>query len=131
MNIFELQERAIASIIQSSLQEPILGDIPNILEPIQRTLQTVLQRYMNVPHIKRQEVIAALQKVNVPQPRVHIKTLKKAYQTFSANGNVQALIDTINTTGVAVGSSGDGPGEEKSVLKREDLKLICFEYVWW
>lgn len=131
VNIFELQERAIASIIQSSLQESILGDIPKILDPIQRTLRIVLQRYMNVPQIKRQEVIAALQKVNVPQPRVHIKTLKKAYQTFSAHGNVQALIDTINTIGVAVGNSGDGPGKEKSVLKREDLKLICFEYVWW
>jgi hypothetical protein len=62
---------------------------------------------------------------------VHIKTLRKAYQTFSANGNVQALIDTINTIGVPIGSSGDLQREEKAVLKREDLKLICFEYVWW
>jgi hypothetical protein len=85
---------------------------------------------MNMPPFKRQEVVAALQKVNVPQPRVHIKTLKKAYQTFSANGNVQALIDTINTIGVSVDGSNAQQGE-KEVLKREDLKLICFEYVWW
>ncbi len=131
VSIFELQERAIASIIQASVRESVIGDIPKILDPIQPTLRTVLQRYMNSPHIKRQEVISALQKVNVPQPRVHIKTLKKAYQTFSADGNVQALIDTINTIGVPVGSSGDVQGQEKAVLKREDLKLICFEYVWW
>jgi ERCC4-related helicase len=131
VNIFELQEKAIASIIQSSIQESVIGDIPKILDPIQQTLQTVLQRYMNTPQVKRQEIIAALQKVNAPQPRVHIKTLRKAYQTFSANGNVQALIDTINTIGVPIGSSGDLQREEKAVLKREDLKLICFEYVWW
>jgi superfamily II DNA or RNA helicase len=131
VNIFELQERAIASILQSSLQESVIGDIPKILDPMQQTLQTVLQRYMNTPYVNRQEVIAALQKVNVPQPRVHIKTLRKAYQVFSADGNVQALIDTINTIGVPVGSSSDAQQEEKAILKREDLKLICFEYIWW
>jgi len=131
VNIFELQEKAIASILQASLQESILGDIPKILDPIQQTLQAALRPYMNVPQVKRQEVIAALQKVNVPQPRVHIKTLKKAYQVFTADRNVQALLDAINSIGVPIGSNSEGQREEKAVLRREDLKLICFEYVWW
>jgi len=131
VNIFELQERAIDSIIQASMRESVIGDIPKILDPIQTTLRGVLRHYMNMPQVKRQEVISSLQRVNAPQPRVHLKLLKKAYQKFSTDGNVQGLIDIINTIGISVGSSGDMREQEKAILKREDLRLVCFEYVWW
>jgi len=131
VNIFELQEKAIASILRDSLQESVLGDLPKILDPIQQKLQTVLQRCMNIPNLKRQEVIAALQRVNVPQPRVHIKMLREAYHQYTTGGNVQVLLDTINTIDVPLGGGSEGQQEEKAVLTREDIKLICFEYIWW
>ncbi len=130
INIFELQERVIASIILSSAEQSALDDVPKILEPIQETVAIALRPYLHNPLVRREEVVAALQKVNIPQPRVHIKTLKKAYQTFTTDGQVQAFIKTINSIGGETREDAREKTEGHTVLKREDLKLICFEYIW-
>lgn len=128
IDIFALQELAIASIIQASEEQQALTDVPKILDPIQQTVAGVLQHYFYDPLLERERIISALQKVNVPQPRVHIKTLKKAYRALTAGGQIQALLETINAMDTI--DQVERQETKKEALKREDLKLICFEYVW-
>ena len=129
VNIFELQEKAIASILRSSEEQIAREEAPRILNPIQQTIATLLQRYRNHPEVNRNDIVAALQRVNVPQPRVYVKTLKKAYEAFTINGQINDLINVV----LSIGEHTEVREAEKvkrTLLKRDDLKLICFEYVW-
>jgi len=135
VDIFALQERVIESILQASLEQVAVEEAPKLLDPIQQTIVTVLRGYVNAPDFNRKEVIAAMQKLNVPQPRVYIKALRKAYDEYKKNRDVRDLLSTVQEIGAndveepkTNGRSGEGM---KRPLTREDLKLVCFDYVWW
>ena len=126
--IFGLQEQVIESIIRSSAQQIAIDEAPKLLDPIQQTLAILLQNNMQHPGVTRQDMVSAIRLLQAPLPRVYIKALRKAYDTFRGNGHLSELVSAVVSTG-----GGDKAQEqEKShqeLLKREDLKLICFEYI--
>ena len=133
VDIFALQEKVIASIVQSSAEQVAVEEAPKLLDPIQQTIATTLRGYINSPAVSRKEVIAAIQWLNEPQPGVYIKTLRKAYEAFSTNGQIDELLTVVKSIGtgaVAPEDSKAGSPVSKSPVRREDLKLICFDYVW-
>ena len=133
IDIFALQEKVIASIVQSSAEQVAVEEAPKLLDPIQQTVATTLRGYINSPAVSRKEIIAAIQRLSEPQPGVYIKTLRKAYETFTANSQVDELLAAVESIGTAIEPPDDSntPNlESKSPVKREDLKLVCFDYVW-
>lgn len=138
VDIFALQEKVIASIIESSVEQVAVEEAPKLLDPIQQTIITTLRRYINSPSVSRSAIVAAVQKLNEPQPSVYVKALRKAYETFAADGNLEALLGAVGALGETGDGSGPdhgGPGEEETTtprgaVKREDLRLICFDYLW-
>ena len=133
IDIFALQEKVIASIVQSSAEQVAVEEAPKLLDPIQQTVATTLRGYINSPAVSRKEIIAAIQRLSEPQPGVYIKTLRKAYETFTANSQVDELLVAVKSIGTAIEPPDDSniPNpESKSPVKREDLKLVCFDYVW-
>ncbi len=137
VDIFALQEQVISSIVQSSVEQVAVEEAPKLLDPIQQTIATTLRSYINSPAINRKEIIAAIQRLNEPQPGVYVKTLRKAYEAFTSNAQVDELLAAVKSIGAGTNvpgnggaaSSADSPGD-KTPIKREDLKLICFDYVW-
>ena len=132
VDIFALQEKVIASIVQSSAEQVAVEEAPKLLDPIQQTVATTLRGYINSPAVSRKEIIAAIQRLSEPQPGVYIKTLRKAYETFTANSQVDELLTAVKSIGTAIEPPDDSNSnpESKSPVKCEDLKLICFDYVW-
>lgn len=140
VDIFALQERVIASIVQSSVEQVAVEEAPKLLDPIQQTIITTLRQFMNSPQVNRKAIIEAVQRLNEPQPAVYVKTLRKAYEAFAASGDtlqlltaVQALDTTSNAPNIANGidmANENAPSESKQPIKRKDLKLICFDYLW-
>jgi hypothetical protein len=133
VDIFALQEKVIASIVQSSAEQVAVEAAPKLLDPIQQTIATTLRGYINSPAVSRKEVITAIQWLNEPQPGVYIKALRKAYEAFSTNGQIDELLTVVKSIGtgtVAPEDSKASSSESKSPVRREDLKLVCFDYVW-
>jgi F0F1-type ATP synthase delta subunit len=134
-DIFSLQEQVIASIVQSSVEQIAVEEAPKVLDPIQQTIATTLRGYINNPAISRNEIKTAIQKVIEPQPGVYIKTLRKAYEQFLTNRNIDELLTAIKSITSEQNTPHDasiqvGENAMKSPVKREDLKLVCFDYVW-
>jgi len=131
VNIFALQEKVIASIVQASIEQVAVEEAPRLLDPIQQTIATVLSGYINSPAISRKEIIAAIQQLNAPQPGVYIKTLRKAYDAYLVDAQLAEMLSTVqsiardNATPSSVTHT-----ESKSIVRREGLKLVCFDYVW-
>jgi superfamily II DNA or RNA helicase len=140
VDIFALQEKVLASILQSSVEQVAVEEAPKILDPIQQTIATILRGYINNPVVSRKEVIAALQRITEPQPGVYIKTLRKAYEEFLASNKVEELLNSVKTvvassdnTRVQSGTEDNNLSStsgENEPVKREDLRLICFDYIW-
>ena len=133
VDIFSLQEQVIASVIQSSLDQVAIEEAPRLLDPIQQTVATTLRGYINHPSFNRKEIIAAMQQVVQPQPGVYIKTLRKAYELFLTTHTIDDLLTTIKSIGDATTVTTNKHNDErpgKTPVKREDLKLICFDYIW-
>jgi superfamily II DNA or RNA helicase len=137
VDIFALQEKVIASIVQSAVEQVAVEEAPKILDPIQQTIATTLRGYINSPTVSRNEIIAAIQKLNEPQPGVYIKALRKAYDEFIASGKLDDLLNAVKSVAGAesVGardnqSSPTDSETNNSPIKREDLRLICFDYIW-
>ncbi|HJT55392.1 MAG TPA: helicase-related protein, partial [Ktedonobacteraceae bacterium] len=133
VDIFALQEKVIASIVQSSEEQVAVEEAPKLLDPIQQTIATTLRGYINNPAISRREVIAAIQRLNEPQPNVYIRALRKAYEAFTATnqiGELLAAVQSISSSTETPEDNNTSNSESKSPIKREALKLICFDYIW-
>jgi hypothetical protein len=131
-----LCSQVIASILQASVEQIAIAEAPKILDPIQQTVSTTIRGYIHNAFVSRKEVLTAIQRLGAPLPGVYLKILRKAYETFLFNKDINELLVAVNAIG------GDAPASEtenveqsaskgrKALLKRDDLKLICFEYVW-
>jgi superfamily II DNA or RNA helicase len=129
LDIFAVQEKVIEDILRSAQQQQAVEAAPKIVDPIQQTVSTLLRSYLNSPQVQRKDVKAAIQVLSEPMPRVHTKGVRKAYEEFLAKKDVIALLGQI----VALKASTDGQGgvqaETTTSLRREDLHLICFDYI--
>lgn len=129
VDIFAIQKKVIDHILKSSQEQQAVEAAPKILDPVQQTVTTVLRTYLNSPQVQRNDVKAAIQVLSEPMPRVHVKTVRKAYEDFAKRKNIQGLLETIRSLESGVGGNGRPRPEVASPINREDLHLICFDYV--
>ena len=62
-----------------------------------------------------------------------VQQLRKALQTYSSTNDVQVLVETVRALYGHQGavSPHESPDEKPvSKIRREDLKLICYEYIY-
>jgi hypothetical protein len=112
-------------------------EAPKLLDPIQQTIATTLRSYLNSPSFNRKEIVALLQWLAEPQPSVYIKALRKASDTFQVTRQPEEFVNTIRELHASIGGasrenvmSNPSAGEQRELVRREDLRLVCFEYVW-
>lgn len=128
-DLFAVQEKVIENILQSVQEQQAVAVAPRILDPIQQSVITLLRRYRNSPAIDWQEVRSAIKRLSQPMTHVVVRELRKAYTAFSQHRDVHQLVNAINAS--ATGETERGRNTGKSApLRREDLHLVCFDYVW-
>jgi SNF2 family DNA or RNA helicase len=127
-DIFDVQEKVIEDIVQSVQEQQAVEAAPKILDPIQQNVITLLRGYLNSPAIPRGDVRAAIQRLSRPMPHVAVRELRSAYETFSGDQDIHELVNAVNTF-----ESGEVEEERdtrrSTALSREDLHLVCFDYV--
>lgn len=132
--VFDVQEKVIENILQSFDRQQALEKAPRTLDPIQQTIATTIQTYINHPDIDRGSAIAAIRFLNEPRLAVQIKELREIYKTFTKDGQAKQLIDKIShmieKTGVNEKRETTTLSTSSRInLQREDLYLICFDFV--
>ena len=131
--VFDLQERAIGDIITSFQEQQALEAAPKTVDPIQQTVATAIQGYINHPDVDRRQALEAIRFLNRPMLTVQLKELRAAYQQFQVNSDVAALLHAVKdlrekfAAGVRQAERQTAGGPAK--ISREDLRLICFDVV--
>jgi hypothetical protein len=126
-DVFALQERVIDHIVQQSQAQVAVEAAPKIIDPMQQTVATVLRGYLNHPEVDRQEARQLLRVLSAPMPRVHVRRLRELYASFSSTKDVGALIAGLHELPAAFEDEAAPP---PASVKREDLHLVCFDFVW-
>jgi len=99
----------------------------------QTLVSQILQGHLNHPNVDRQELRELRRFLKQPLVGAAVQQLRKALQTYSSTNDVQVLIETVRERYQHQGEfSSNSSGNKKPVsrIKREDLKLICYEYVY-
>jgi len=129
-DVFAIQEKVIEDILQSVRQQQAIEAAPKILDPLQQTVITLLRGYLNSPNVKRSEVKDAMQRLRQPMTHAAIRDLRKAYERFQRDQAVQSLLDSVRAVAATEAAWETPEGGASLPLTREELRLICFDFVW-
>ena len=130
VDIFAIQEKVIEDILASVREQQAVEAAPKILDPLQQTVITLLRGYLNSPSVKRGDVREAMQRLRGPMTHTAVRELRRAYEQFQQDPDIVDLLDFGRKVDSSEGGSVNGPEERQASLTREDLHLVCFDYVW-
>jgi superfamily II DNA/RNA helicase len=129
VNAFTIQEKVIEDILESVVGEQAGEIIPSRIDPIQQQVRAWLQNQLENPEIPSEKVREALKKLSDPLPNPYIKDLKDGIQGSQKKSDPNILFEIIANLDVGISQ----PRNSEKVMHRltkEDLHLVCWEYVW-
>ena len=130
-SVFELQEMVIDDILQSEEEKRALEVAPRAVDPIQQTVATAIQSYLNHPDVDRKQAIETIRFLNQPMLRVQVQKLRRDFREFQRTGDLKLLIGNIEDLRKvsAVDEPLRGVPGKSQRLTRGDLQLICFDFL--
>ena len=132
-SVFDFQEKVIEETLRSFQEQRALESAPRSVDPIQQTVATVLQGYLNHPDVDRRQAIDIIRFLNQPMLAVQVRDLRNAHKEFQRRGDIKALINTIGDLRSKFGAQQTASSNGKPIfisgLNREDLRLICFDLI--
>jgi len=129
-NVFEVQERVIADILGSVQHQQAVEAAPKILDDTQQIVAQVLQSQRNNPALSIDDVYDALETLREPLPSAYLKDLRQAYRAYRADGDAAALLAAVQALEAAAAPSSPSQHTAGRPLTRDDLHLVCWEYIW-
>jgi hypothetical protein len=127
-DVFLLQEKVVAHILASEREVEARSAAPATVDPIQQTLAEELKDALRRQTVDRELAKRGIRFLGQPMGRsVHLK-LKKAYQSWTDSRDDRALLAAVDLLAGEFGKERPAADSIASV-RREDLELICFEYV--
>jgi len=131
VDIFDIQAKVMDHILAQVREQQAIEEAPKTIDPMQQVVATVLRSYMNHPDVDRSEVRGFIKRLSVPLPNVHVKALREAYQGFQRTSDLPALLAALRGIPSAEAAGASTPsGSASRPITKDDLHLICFDYVW-
>jgi superfamily II DNA or RNA helicase len=130
VNIFDIQDAIILDILQSSQEQQAIEAAPKQIDPVQQTIITTLRNHLNSPGVDRREILELVRFLSQPMPNVHVKTLRQSYETYQLERSVETLVSAVAEIRHSVGEIHEVREKSSGSIGRDDLHLICFDYVW-
>ncbi len=134
VDVFEVQERVIASILGEVEQQEVVTLVNKPVAEEQTTVAQILQSHLNHPDFERKTLRQLRQFLKQPLVGASVRQLRQALQSYSLSNDVAALIEVVKTLYAQQGAiespeaAADTPPSER--LTRADLRLICYEYIY-
>ena len=131
-SIFTLQEKVIANLLEGHEEKVALQIAPQAIDPLQQTVSTVVQQFLNHPEVDRKRAVGVIAFLNGAMQNVQVSELKRIYKAYQQTQSIAELISDLG--GMQAAYAGEGHpapasknGRQLQKLKREDLQLVCFE----
>ena len=131
-SIFAVQEKVIANLLEGHEEKMALQTAPQAIDPLQQTVSTVVQQFLNHPQVDRKRAVGVIAFLNGPMQNVQVSELKKIYRAYQQTQSIAELVSALETMQAAYAGEGHPSppgknGKQPPKLKREDLRLVCFD----
>jgi len=127
--VFEYQERVLGDILEGQAHKVALQEAPQTLDASQQALITILQAHINHPSCDRNELLGLLGKLAAPLSSVKVKNCREILAGFKKQGRIGECVEAVSkvfgTTEIVRTKEESG----QHVLHREDMRLICYEWI--
>jgi hypothetical protein len=133
VDVFAIQEKIIESILGDVEQQEAAEIVNKPVAEEQTLVSQVLQEHLNNPHYDRKELRELRKFLKQPLVGASVQHLRKALQSFSATSEVAVLIEAVRELyqhQAEFASSGLDDKKPVNRIKREELHLICYEYIY-
>ncbi len=127
-DVFMLQDKVIEHILAADREAEAKAAAPIAVDPIQQTVSEEIKDSIRRRSVDRDKAKACIGFLGQPMGRALHAKLKTAHETWKASKNDGSLVDEVVTLSEQFGKqrADDAPLKR---LSRENLDLICFEYV--
>ena len=129
-DVFAIQDKVIDDILHSVQEQQAVETAPTILDPLQQTVITLLRGYLNSPTVTRSDVRDAMQRLSGPMTHTAIRDLRRAYEKFQHDQGVEAVMSHVRSIDAVGSVAGANDSNPQAPLSRDDLHLVCFDFVW-
>ena len=102
---------------------------PRTVDPVQQTVATTIQEYLNHPDVERRRALQALRFLARPMASVAVKALREAYRAFQKSGEVEGLLASIEGLAGEFERAPARAAFAPHVLRRDELRLVCFDHL--
>lgn len=133
VDVFAVQEKIIESILGDVEQQEAAAIVNKPVAEEQTLVSQVLQGYLNNPEYDRKELRELRKFLKQPLVGASVQQLRKALQSFSTTSEVTPLIEAVRELyqhQAEFVSNGSGDKKPVNRIKREDLRLMCYEYIY-
>jgi hypothetical protein len=130
INVFELQEKVIADILGEVEQQQAAEIVTKPVAEEQAIVSQILRQQLHNPAYDRQEIRDLRKFLKQPLVGASVQELRDVMKTYSATNELAPLMDTLRALYEQQGPVDGGESRPRSQrLTREDLHLVCFEYI--
>jgi SNF2 family DNA or RNA helicase len=127
-DVFALQEKVIDSILSTEREAEAKAAAPTAVDPIQQTVTEELKDAIRRRAVDRELAKRCLTFLGQPMGRALHTKLRSVFESWSDTRDDKALLAAVALLADQFGKERSTPSTARR-LEREDLELICFEYV--
>ena len=132
VDIYDLQERVLQNILGDVEQQQAAAIVSKPVAEEQNIASHILREHLSNPALDRAEIRDLRKFLKQPLVGASVQTLRQALKTYTTTSDVAPLIATIRESVAQYGSAREDTSADRRTprLVREDLHLICYEYIW-
>lgn len=131
--VFEIQDKVIEQILRSCEAEKAVLTAPKLLDQsgVQNALRTLLRDLLQSPKLDRRSIKKLYERSQLPMSEPKLREVRKALDAYGTDKEAPALVAALESVlPEASEQRGREPAKESPrVLARDQLRLICFEFV--
>jgi hypothetical protein len=127
-DVFVLQDKVIEHILAADREAEAKAAAPTAVDPIQQTVSEGIKDAIRRRSVDREKAKVCISFLGQPMGRALHAKLKMANESWKESKDDSALVEEVVTLSEQFGKQRAEVAPLKR-LSREDLELICFEYV--
>lgn len=128
-DVFVLQEKVVNAILKAERETDARAAAPKTIDAAQQAVAEELKNAIRRGNVNRDATKGAIRYLGQPMARFAIKRLQSAYSAWRNDHDDRALLGAVESLEADFGKDEGEDGSRGPSLTREQLDLICFEYV--
>jgi len=131
VDIYDVQNRVLADIVGQAEEQQGAALVAKPVAAEQITTSHILREHLNDPALNRDEVRDLRKFLKEPLVGASVQVLRRALKSFTATSDVLPLVATVREIAreQSVMREETPPYVSTKGLRREDLHLVCYEYI--